>query len=138
MLQLLLNCITEKPMVLKTYMRIFTEDVAQSLPLLVALTGKPPDLRFSMPEQGLEIVAIGDFCLVAGARDVIDPIRSVQGPLVVDDLDAVTATLLQHGCVITKAEDVSASGRYLFARHADGLDVEYVQWNQELVDRIIR
>ncbi len=125
-------------MILKTYMRIFTEDVEHSLPLLVDLTGKQPDLRFSMPQQGLEIIAIGDFCLVAGARDVIDPIRSLQGPLVVDDLDAVTATLLQHGCVITKSEEVSPSGRYLFARHADGLQVEYVQWNQDLVDRIIR
>ena len=59
-------------MVLKTYMRIFTEDVEQSLPLLVALTGKQPDLRFSMPQQGLEIIAVGDFCLVAGA-----PVRSL-------------------------------------------------------------
>ena len=125
-------------MVLKTYMRIFTENIEQSLRLLVDLTGKQPDLRFSMPQQGLEILAIGDFCLVAGVPDVIDPIRSLQGPLVVDDLDAVTDTLLQHGCVITKSEDVSPSGRYLFARHADGLHVEYVQWNQELVDRIIR
>ncbi len=125
-------------MILKTYMRIFTEDVEQSLPLLVDLTGKQPDLRFSMPQQGLEIIAVGDFCLVAGAREVIDPIRSLQGPLVVDDLDAVTATLLKHGCVITKSEEVSPSGRYLFARHADGLHVEYVQWNQELVDRLIR
>ncbi len=124
-------------MVLKTYMRIFTEDVEQSLPLLVALTGKQPDLRFSMPQQGLEIIAVGDFCLVAGAREVIDPIRSLQGPLVVDDLDAMTATVLQHGGMITKSEEVSPSGRYLFARHADGLHVEYVQWNQELVDRII-
>ena len=125
-------------MVLKTYMRIFTEDVEQSLPLLVDLTGKQPDLRFSMPQQGLEIIAIGDFCLVAGAREVIDPIRSLQGPLVVDDLDAVTATLLRHGSVITKSEEVSPSGRYLFARHADGLQVEYVQWNQDLVERISR
>lgn len=124
-------------MILKTFMRIFTEDAEQSLLLLTSLTDKQPDFRFSMPEQGLEIISIGDFCLVAGAREVIDPIRSLQGPLIVDDLDAVTATLLQYRCVITKPEDVSPSGRYLYARHADGTHVEYVQWKQELVDRLI-
>ena len=55
----------------------------------------------------------------------------------VDDLDAVTAALLKHGAVITKAEDVSASGRYLYARHGDGLNVEYVQWKQEFVEQFI-
>jgi hypothetical protein len=124
-------------MILKTYLRVFTEDAEQSLQLLKALTGKEPDIRFSMPYQGLEIIAIEDICLVAGSAVALDPIRSLQGPLIVDDLDAVTAILLRHGAVITKDEDVSPSGRYLFARHADGLDVEYVQWKQELVDRII-
>lgn len=124
-------------MILKTYLRVFTEDAEESLQLLVELTGKKPDIRFSMPQQSLEIIAIGDICLVAGTKTAIDPIRSLQGPLIVDDLDAVTAVLLKHGATITKQEDVSPSGRYLFARHADGLDVEYVQWKQELVEQVI-
>ncbi len=122
-------------MILKTYFRVFTEDAEQSLRLLMEITGKTPDIRFSMPHLGLEVIAIGDFCVVGGARTAIDPIRSVQGPLVVDDLDEVTASLLKHGAVITKPEDESPSGRYLFARHADGLNVEYVQWKPELVKR---
>jgi hypothetical protein len=36
-------------MILKTYLRVFTEDVEQSLPLLMELTGKQPDIRFAMP-----------------------------------------------------------------------------------------
>jgi hypothetical protein len=61
----------------------------------------------------------------------------LQGPVIVDDLDSITAALLKHGAVITKPEDVSPSGRYLFARHADGLHVKYVQWKQEFVERFI-
>ncbi len=124
-------------MILKTYFRVFTEDAEQSLQLLMELTGKGADIRFSMPDLGLEIIAVGDFCIVAGAKDAIDPLRPMQGPLVVDDLDAVTASLLRHGAVITKPADESPSGRYLFARHADGLNVEYVQWKPELVEKFI-
>ena len=124
-------------MILKTYLRVFTENVEQSLALLRQLVGYEADLRFAMPEDGLEIVAIGDFCLVGGTAAVLAPLRACQGPLIVDDLAAVTAALLAGGADITKPEATSPSGRYLFARHPDGTLVEYVQWKPELVQQFI-
>ena len=124
-------------MILKTYLRVFTENVEQSLALLRQLVGHEVDMRFKMPADGLEIVAIGDFCLVGGTAEVLAPIRALQGPLVVDDLDATTAALLAGGAEITKPEALSLSGRYLFARHPDGTLVEYVQWKPELVQQFI-
>lgn len=124
-------------MILKTYLRVFTENVEQSLALLQQLVGREVDMRFKMPADGLEIVAIGDFCLVGGAAEVLAPIRACQGPLIVDDLTATTAALLAGGAEITKPEAQSPSGRYLYARHPDGTLVEYVQWKPELVQQFI-
>ncbi len=124
-------------MILKTYLRVFTEDAEQSLPLLEQLVGKAPDLRFKMPEHGLEIIAIGDFCVVAGSAQVLAPIRQLMGPLIVDDLTDTTARLLAAGATITKPEATSPSGRYLYAQHPDGFHVEYVQWKPELVAQFI-
>ncbi|MET0285702.1 MAG: hypothetical protein ABW352_14580 [Polyangiales bacterium] len=31
----------------------------------------------------------------------------------------------------------SETGRYLYARHGDGAEVEYVEWNQALRSRIL-
>lgn len=124
-------------MILKTYLRVFTENVEQSLALLQQLVGREVDMRFKMPADGLEIVAIGDFCLVGGAAEVLAPIRACQGPVIVDDLTATTAALLAGGAEITKPEAQSPSGRYLYARHPDGTLVEYVQWKPELVQQFI-
>lgn len=124
-------------MILKTYLRVFTENVEQSLALLQQLVGHEADMRFQMPDDDLEIVAIGDFCLVGGPAEVLAPIRALQGPLIVDDLDATTAALLAGGADITKPEALSPSGRYLYARHPDGTLVEYVQWTPDLVQQFI-
>lgn len=57
-------------MILKTYLRVFTQHVEQSLALLQQLVGHEADMRFKMPDDALEIVAIGDFCLVGGSDEV--------------------------------------------------------------------
>jgi hypothetical protein len=124
-------------MILKTYLRVFTDDLEQSLLLFRQLTGRDVDLRFPMPTMSLEVAAIGNICLVGGSQEALAPVRSIQGPLIVEDLDAVKTALAAHGGEIIRAEEVSASGRYLWARHPDGTMVEYVQWNPALVKQFI-
>jgi hypothetical protein len=58
--------------------------------------------------------------------------------VIVDDLDALTTTLIASGAEITTPEATSATGRFLYARHRGGAEVEYVEWVPELVERIIR
>jgi predicted enzyme related to lactoylglutathione lyase len=75
--------------------------------------------------------------LLGGSPEALAPLRSIQGPLIVNDLDAVKNAITRDGGEIIRAEEISPSGRYLWARHKDGTMVEYVQWNPELVDLLI-
>lgn len=123
--------------VLKTYLRVFTTDLAASLAVLEKLFGRGPDYRFKMPEAGLEIVGIGDCCLVAGTAERLAPLRATQGPLVVDDLAATKALLSSLGAVMTAPEAESETGRYVYFRHPDGTTLEYVQWKPEVRKRVL-
>jgi len=124
-------------MLLKTYARLFTNDMDKSLSLMRTLTGTEPDYRFTMEEQQWEIAGIGDFLLVAGTAEALAPIRSSHGPLVVDDLDRYVQLLQNQGAAITKPPARSQTGRYFYARQPDGSDVEYVEWSQDLRTRIL-
>jgi hypothetical protein len=57
--------------------------------------------------------------------------------VVVSDLDELTRKLTAHGGQITVPESRSETGRFLYARHADGAEVEYVEWRPELVERVL-
>ena len=124
-------------MVLKTYARLFTEDMDGSLAFLQTLLGKVPDYRFSMPEAGIEVAGIGDICLVGGDPKTLAPLVNTHGPLVVDELEKTKTQLIANGATITKPEASSETGRYFYALHPDGANVEYVQWKPELRSAIL-
>ena len=123
-------------MVIKIYSRVFTNDTDASLTFFEPLLGIKPDYRFKMGE--LEITGLGDICLVAGTNEVLDPIRQTRGPFIVDDLEKTKSLLLKGGAVITKAESDAPTGRLFYARHPDGTEVEYLQWHDDLVKRLIQ
>lgn len=122
-------------MILKKYARVFTNDLAASLPLFQQLVGREPDIRFTFGEW--EIVALGNLLLEAGTDEALAPIRHSHGPLVVDNLEATQQQLEQAGAVITQAISASPTGTMLYARHPDGTSVEYVQWTPEYVKQIL-
>jgi len=82
-------------------------------------------------------VAIGDILVVAGTTEALAPIRASTGPWVVDDLDETQRALFAGGATITLDPQDSATGRFFYARHPDGIEVEYVQWTPELVETLI-
>ncbi len=121
--------------ILKTYARLFVSSLDESLPFLELLVGRPADLRFSFAQS--ELAAIGDLLVIAGPSEETDSYRTVTGPFIVSDMDEVEALLKQHGGVITQPRTEVPTGIGLWATHADGARVEYVQWLPELVERII-
>jgi predicted enzyme related to lactoylglutathione lyase len=122
-------------MILKTYARVFTQDITASLVFFEQLIGRGADLRFTSGE--LELAAIGDILLIGGTEETLAPLRPSYGPLIVDDLTQTQALLEQAGAVITHPSTRTPTGAMLYARHPDGNLVEYMQWLPELVKRII-
>ncbi|WP_328460564.1 VOC family protein [Streptomyces sp. NBC_00448] len=122
--------------ILKTYARRWTDELDSSLPLLRELTGAEPDLRFAF--DSVELAAIGDFLVIAGPPAERARYAHAGATVIVDDLDALTAVLAAAGAEITTPESTSATGRFLYARHRGGAEVEYVEWAPELVERIVR
>ncbi|OZM72795.1 glyoxalase [Amycolatopsis antarctica] len=119
----------------RTYARLWADDLDSSLPLLRELTGAEPDLRFAFAE--LELAAIGDFLVIAAPPEVRARYANASATVVVDDLDALAGKLDAHGATVIVAEASSDTGRFLYARHPGGAEVEYVQWNEELARRVL-
>ncbi|MBT3072802.1 MULTISPECIES: VOC family protein [Streptomyces] len=121
--------------VLKTYARLWTDDLDQALPLLEELTGEGPHLRLAFEQVAL--AAIGNFLVIAGPAEERARYSHASATVVVDDLDALLATLTSAGATVTTPTADGPTGRFLYARHADGAEIEYVEWTPELVRRII-
>ena len=122
--------------ILKTYARLWADELDESLALLRELTGAEPDLRFAF--DSIELAAIGDFLVIAGPPGERARYSHASATVIVDDLDALTRSLATAGAEITTPEDTSATGRFLYARHPGGAEVEYVEWVPELVERIVQ
>ncbi|MFD5940999.1 VOC family protein [Streptomyces griseus] len=121
---------------LKTYARLWTDDLDRMLPLLEELTGEQPHLRLAFEE--IALAAIGDFLVIAGPAEERARYGHASATVVVDDLAALQATLRSAGATITTPETGGPTGRYLYARHVGGAEIEYVEWTPDLVRRIIR
>lgn len=121
--------------ILKTYARLWTDDLDHALPLLAELTGAEPDLRLAF--HSVELAAIGDFLVIAGPAEERAKYAHASATVVVEDLDALALTLKAADAIITTPTTSGPIGRFLYARHADGAEVEYVEWTPEVIRRVI-
>jgi predicted enzyme related to lactoylglutathione lyase len=122
-------------MILKTYARMFTNDADKTLELFKKLHRTEPHLRFNFNDW--DLIAIGDTLIVGGTDESLVSIRDSHGPYIVDNLDETRRTLLEGGAEITLEITPAPTGRFLYAKHSDGLLVEYAEWNSDLVDKWI-
>ncbi|WP_226576354.1 VOC family protein [Acuticoccus sediminis] len=122
-------------MILKTYTRILTTDLDATLPLVRALHGIEPHLHVKFADWTL--VGIGDVLIVAGTGESLAPISGSLGPWIVEDLTEVRATLADSGAEIVRDIEDVPTGRMMYARNPDGVLVEYVEWNADLLERYI-
>jgi hypothetical protein len=122
-------------MILKTYARLWADDLSMTLPLLERLTGKRPDLRFAF--DAIELAAVGDFLVIAGPAEERARYAHATATVIVSDLDQVRVALDEAGAEITTEEATSATGRFLYARHQGGVEVEYVEWKPEVRRQVL-
>ncbi|MFI1621029.1 VOC family protein [Streptomyces lydicus] len=121
--------------ILKTYARLWTEDLDRALPLLEQLTGVQVDLRLTF--HAVELALLGDFLVIAGPADERAKYAHASATVVVEDLDDLRTTLKAAGATLTTPATAGPTGRFLYARHVDGAEIEYVEWTPELRRRLL-
>ncbi len=121
--------------ILKTYARLWTEDLDRALPLLEQLTGAQVDLRLTF--HAVELALLGDFLVIAGPADERAKYAHASATVVVEDLDDLRTTLKAAGATLTTPATAGPTGRFLYARHVDGAEIEYVEWTPELRRRLL-
>ena len=121
-------------MILKTYARVVTEDAELTFGPLLSLTGKEPDVRFTVGTT--EIIAIADFCVIVAPREQLGALREVVGPIVVDNLQELQSMLIEQGSEITLGPILAPTGTVLYARNPDGIVMEWLQYTNELMARL--
>ncbi|GII30515.1 VOC family protein [Planotetraspora mira] len=120
--------------VLRTYARLWVDDLDQALPVLRQLVGAEPDIYFAF--DNVKAAAVGHFLVI----DVPAEERAkypASATVVVSDLDETSRLVVAGGAWITVPETTTETGRFLYARHADGAEIEYVEWMPDLVQRIV-
>jgi hypothetical protein len=122
-------------MILKTYARLWADDLSMTLPLLERLTGMHPDLRFTFGE--IELAAVGDFLVIAGPAEERARYAHATATVIVSDLDQARVALDEAGAEITTEEATSVTGRFLYARHQGGVEAEYVEWKPEVRRQVL-
>ncbi|MFE2162369.1 VOC family protein [Streptomyces lydicus] len=121
--------------ILKTYARLWTEDLDRALPLLEQLTGAQVDLRLTF--HAVELAVLGDFLVIAGPADERAKYAHASATVIVEDLDDLRTTLKAAGATLTTPATAGPTGRFLYARHVDGAEIEYVEWTPELRRRLL-
>ncbi|KAA2265718.1 VOC family protein [Solihabitans fulvus] len=121
--------------ILRTYARLWVDSMDDALPLLTELVGAQPHLRF--PLGDVELAAVGDFLVIAGTLEAQRQYRHASATVVVSDIDELQRQLAAHGATVVGEVATGETGSYLYARHADGAEIEYVQWSDDLVASLI-
>jgi hypothetical protein len=121
--------------VLKTYARLWADDLGTALPSLLRLTGAEVDLRFAFGE--VELAAVGDFLVIAGTPEARAAYTQASATAVVADIDAAVAAVEAAGGETTRPVTTGPTGRHCYVRHPGGAEIEYVEWSAEVVRRVL-
>ncbi|MFE2375428.1 VOC family protein [Streptomyces sp. NPDC059398] len=114
---------------LRTYARVYTDDLDSVLASFTAVTGESVGSRFTMP-NGLQLATIGRVLVVAGDQSTLAPYRATAATVIVDDLDQCLARLTETGARVLRGPQEVPTGRNLTAELGGGVRVEYVEWSE--------
>jgi uncharacterized glyoxalase superfamily protein PhnB len=121
-------------MILKTYSRIFTDNLDASLDVLKKLVGREPELRVRFLD--MEVLTIGDFCIISRPRESMKPFLGSIGSVIVDDLERTQTALAEGGAEIVVPITEAPTGRMMYSRTADGITIEWVQWRPDIWEQV--
>ncbi|GAB3912574.1 hypothetical protein GCM10011575_45840 [Microlunatus endophyticus] len=115
---------------LASFARICVSDLDAGLKALTASGVTDVRLRFGHPAS-LQLALVGEVLVLAGSDEVIEPFRSTDVTVIVDDLDGAVAAALSASAEIIREPAEQQVGRNATVAFPGGPIIEYVQWNEE-------
>ncbi|RNL87419.1 VOC family protein [Halostreptopolyspora alba] len=112
----------------RVLVRVFVSpgELERSVRFYEGLQGVTADMRFSYPEVGLRLAAVGAFLVIEGTDEELRPFRSTTGTLLVDDIGPYHEWLVAAGAEVIFGPREVPTGAAFNVRHPDGSVVEYV------------
>jgi hypothetical protein len=117
---------------LRTYARLYVQDLDVTLATLAPIVEQPVSSRFEHPTAGLTLAAIGGLLIIAGPPERLAAVRDTQATVIVDDLDGLLAALQQTSAQVLHGPTPVPTGRNVTVRHPGDAIIEYVEWSQEM------
>ncbi len=115
---------------LATFARLYVRDLDAALAALAASGITNVRLRFGHA-AGLQLVLVGDVLVIVGSDDMLEPFRTTDLTVIVDDLDDAISAAQAAGARVIREPAAQAVGRNVTVAFAAGPVVEYVEWNDD-------
>ena len=113
--------------ILKLLSRIYVTDLDKHLDFYEALLDSKTELRFTMPQAGLELAQIGNILIIAGNEESSKPFKETRATILVDSVDQFKAFLEKRGSKIVRGPSKVPTGINMTVQHPDGSIFEYVE-----------
>jgi predicted enzyme related to lactoylglutathione lyase len=113
--------------ILRILSRIYVEELDDHMDFYEKLLGTNVEMRFSMPEVGLELAQIDDILIIAGSPESLKPFKRTQATFLVDSLEEYEEFLTSNDSKIIRGPQKVLTGFNMTVQHSDGSIFEYVQ-----------
>ena len=113
--------------VLKILSRIYVNNLDDHIDFYENLLDSKTELRFSMPEAGLELAQVGNILIIAGGEESLKPFKRTKATILVDSVYQFKTFLEEKGSKIIRGPSKVPTGTNMTVQHPDGSLFEYVQ-----------
>ncbi|MGB9979309.1 VOC family protein [Methanobacterium sp.] len=113
--------------ILKTLSRIYVNDLDKYIDFYELLLNSKAELRFNMPQAGLELAQIENILIIAGNEESLKPFKETRATLLVDSIAQFKTFLEEKGSKIIRGPSKVPTGINMTVEHPDGSIFEYVE-----------
>lgn len=121
-----------------TLVRIYVslDEIEKTISFYETLTSERAVNRFKYKEEGLEIVRVGGFLIIAGNSKVLEKFRKTSATIKVDNLEEFKDFIIASGGRIVNNIKEVPTGRNMTICHRDGTIIEYVQHDKNNITEV--
>lgn len=117
--------------ILKTLIRVYTNDIESTIKFYESLFNLKVLLRFKMEDAGLELASVSNILIISGTDESLKPFINTNATFLVDSISEYKKLLLSNNCKILKDIAKVPTGFNMTVSHPDGLIIEYVEHDKK-------